>query len=270
MSLDPAALSEAFERFSEASGRLEQKYNQLLEETRVLRETVKAKDIEIKRQERLAMLGETAAAIAHEVRNPLGAMKLFVSLLKSDLADRPESLKLVEQIDTSIVSLNHVVSNILQFSRERTMPVGPINLHSIIQEQVHAFPRTEVNQATFTLSLGASPFMLGNDGGIRQVFYNLILNAMQATSYRGHIEIVTSDEESGIRVTVKDSGAGIPQEMLEKIFEPFVTTKNEGTGLGLAIVKQIVEFHGGTIAACNEAGAMISIFFPRNFKENQV
>lgn len=264
------ALSEAFAKFSEASTRLEEKYEHLLAETKVLRETLKAKDLEIKKQERLALLGETAAAIAHEVRNPLGAIKLFVSLLKKDLHDKPEALKIADQIDASIVTLNNVVSNILQFSKERTMSVSPVNIHAIIQEQVHAFPRSEMNQATFDIALQASPYILGNDSGLRQVFYNVILNALQATAYSGRVSIKTSDVPGGINIEISDNGHGIPEPLMEKLFEPFITSKNEGTGLGLAIAKQIVEFHRGVITANNKSGAHIQITLPKNFKENEV
>lgn len=268
---DHDSLKDAFARFSEASERLEQKYQTLLEETKVLREALRQKDLEIKRQERLAMLGETAAAIAHEVRNPLGAIKLFISLLRQDVADKPESIKLVDQVDTSIAALDHVVSNILQFSKERKLTVTPVNVHSIIQEQLLSFPRSESNQATFALELTAAPYLLGNEASLRQVFYNLFHNALQATSYQGHITIRTSERaDSNLVITITDSGPGIPEDIQDKIFEPFVTSKNEGTGLGLAIVKQIVEQHGGMIDAANTgSGAMFQIVLPKNFKGEQ-
>ena len=263
-------LSDAFAKFNETSARLEEKYQLLLEETQVLKQTLKEKDREIKRQEKLALLGETAAAIAHEVRNPLGAMKLFLSLLRKDVEDKPDSIRIVDQIDTSINTINNVVNNILQFSRDKELHVGPVNIHSILKELVHAFPRSETNQTSFDISLKATAFIVGSDTGLRQVFHNIILNAMQAMGYKGWIHINTTDCEGGVTVEIIDSGPGVPAELQETIFDPFVTSKNEGTGLGLAIVKQIIEFHGGSVKARNCPGACISIFLPRNFKEKQV
>lgn len=261
--LEAEALKDAFVRFSEASSRLESKYQLLLEESQTLREVLRQKEEEIKRQERLAMLGETAAALAHEVRNPLGAIRLFVSLLRRDLSEKPKSIEIIDQIDGSISALDNVVSNILQFSRERKLVFAPVNIHSIIQEQLLRFPRSATNTATFELNLLANPFLNGNESSLRQVFYNLIFNALQATNHKGHIIISSEDAGDQLRATLRDNGPGIPEEILNRLFEPFVTTKNEGTGLGLAIVKKIVEQHGGSIEVVNDHGAVFRITFPR-------
>lgn len=260
-------LNEAFAKFNETSEQLQLKYRELLEESNRLRETVKEKEKEIKNQEKLVMLGETAAAIAHEVRNPLGAIKLFVSLLRSDCSEKPESLQLIDQIDASIDSLDNVVTNILQFSKDKKLSFTPVNIHSIIQEQLLSFPRTEVNQASFELNLLANPFIFASETAIRQIFYNLILNSLQATKYSGKIFIKTNDVTDGIQILIQDNGPGIPNELLETVFEPFVTSRNEGTGLGLAIVKQLVTRHFGSISASNNGGAELKLVFPRTLKE---
>ena len=263
---DIQALNEAFAKFSETSRRLQDKYETLVSETATLRATLKRKDDEIKKRERLSMLGETAAAIAHEVRNPLGAIKIFVSLLRGDCSDRPESIQMIDQIDQSINALDHVVSNILQFSKDRKLNLAPVNIHSLIQEQLLSFPRTDANKASFELVLRGSAYISGSESSLRQVFYNLILNGLQATGYAGAILITTVDTKTGLQITIRDNGPGIPDEILSTIFEPFITTKNEGTGLGLSIVKQIIEQHEGTITASNDGGAVFTILLPRSQK----
>ena len=256
-------LLSAFEQFREASEKLEQRYDLLRRESEALRVQLREKDITIKRSEKLATLGEAAAAIAHEVRNPLGAMKLFLSLLKDDVADKPESLSLVEQMGRSVDSLENVVSNILHFSANKTIALVPVNLHSIIRDQVSQIIPKQDGGLAVTLSLQGSPFVRGNEHGLRQVFTNLLINSCQALKYKGSIHIAACEIVSrAVEVRVKDSGPGVPRELLSSLFEPFVTSKNEGTGLGLAIVKRIVEEHGGTISVENSGGAEFCITFP--------
>lgn len=256
-------LEEAFTKFTEASARLEERHLALQLETEELRTQLKKKDLEIQRAERLATLGEMAAAIAHEVRNPLGAIKLFLSLLADDMRDRPDSLALVKNIDHSIESLDHVVSNILQFSKGHKAQLFPLNLHAVIQEQVTQC-RGSYPEVTWDVKLSGGPFVAGNEHTLRQVFHNLLLNACQAMKGKGQALVTVSANPQGTTVAISDSGPGIAAAVINRLFEPFVTTRNEGTGLGLAIVKQVLDNHGATITANNRSsgGAEFSIFFP--------
>lgn len=258
-------LKRAFDRFNEASQRLEERYQALLAETQSLREQLREKDLAIKRAEKLALLGETAAALAHEVRNPLGAIKLFTSLLARDLQHMPESAKLVEQIDKSVSSLDSVVGNILQFSREQKLQLAPLNIHALLMEQKEHFQRGVAEKANFEMDLKAAPFMMGCEHSLRRALYNLILNALQATRYSGTIRIASHDGPNGeVVLEISDDGCGIPQELLGRLFDPFVTSRNEGTGLGLAVVRQTIEQHAGTIQVANKTkGACFSITLPR-------
>lgn len=259
-------LEDAFERFTESSMLLQEKYELLSQESEALRQQLKEKDKEIERATKLATLGETAAAMAHEIRNPLGAIKLFTSLLRSDIADKPDSLDILRNIDDSINSLDHVVSNILQFSKNQKPSFGPLNLHAIIQEQIEEVLRSRHNIKS-DLALDANPFLRGNDHALRQLFRNLFINAAQAMKSRGSLIVKSYDcPDNCIEVLVKDAGPGIPEELLSTIFEPFITSKNEGTGLGLAIVKQIVDQHDGNIIASNRSdhsGAVFIVRLPR-------
>ncbi len=265
---DRVSLQAAFLRFTEASRKLEDRYEALRNETEELRKRLREKDAEIARSARLAMLGETAAAIAHEVRNPLGSIKLFVSLLRQDLEGESSSLELLDGVDKSLCSIDNVVSNILQFARSQTPSMSPLNIHSIIQEQVKVLVPAGKTEVSVNLDLKGMPFVIGNEHGLRQVIYNLLLNSLQAMHYRGEIAISASSRPGGgIDVKVRDNGPGIPESYLATIFEPFVTSKNEGTGLGLAIVKKILAQHGAQIEARNEGGAMFTITFPQRVKE---
>lgn len=259
---NPETLRDAFVKFSEASSRLEERYESLAKEAEALRAQLRAKDAEVRRHEQLALLGQTAAAVAHEVRNPLGAMKLFTSLLKRDLNDRPASLELVEEMDRSICSIEHVVSNILQFAKEAPVSLGPVSLKSIVKQVVCHFGGDGRGGMSFETAFAGREFILGNEHSLRQVLHNLILNAQQATRGRGRVFISTDETANGLELHVRDDGPGIPKGVEERLFEPFVTSKSEGTGLGLAIVRKIVEQHGGTIHARNNGGAEFIIIFP--------
>jgi signal transduction histidine kinase len=266
--LSRQALKLVFERFNQASVVLASKYELLKREAEALRQRLREKDAEIARTARLAMLGETAAAIAHEVRNPLGSIRLFASLLHQDLADRPDSLKLVEEIDKSVSNLEIVVSNILQFAKHQSLQMAPVNLHAVIQEQVADLNSRQSRDLEVKSALAGNPFIKANEQSMRQLLFNLLLNAQQALRYKGEITVSCTDLDADqVLLTVKDNGPGVPEKLRARLFEPFVSGRPEGTGLGLAIVRQIVEQHSGKIEVRNESGAAFSISLPRRPKE---
>lgn len=260
-----ANLVEVIERFNESSSKLELRHTALMEEVEDLREQLRAKDEEIKRSERLAVLGETAAALAHEVRNPLGAMSLFVSMLKGDLADRPQSLDLVEEIEKSISSLNQVVSNVLHFAKNNKLHLAPMNLHSVVQEVAQHFTSLYGATATISVSVTGNPFIVADPQALRQCLYNLVTNSLQVTGFAGCVSLSVSDTdpEGPVTLIARDNGAGIPDEIFPRLFEPFASGRREGTGLGLSIVKRIVVAHGGEISARNTPGAEFTVVLPR-------
>lgn len=260
-----SSLVEVIERFNESSSKLELRHTVLMQEVEDLREQLRSKDEEIKRSERLAMLGETAAALAHEVRNPLGAISLFVSMLKNDLQDRPQSLTFVDEIEKSISSLDQVVSNVLHFAKNNKLHLGPINLHSLVQEVHQHFSGLYGANAHLSVRLEGNPFIVADGQALRQCLYNLITNSLQVTGFAGSIDIAVTEDESldSVTVTVCDNGPGIPEVILPRMFEPFASGRREGTGLGLSIVKRIVVAHGGEISARNTPGAEFSMVLPR-------
>lgn len=260
-----ASLAEAMERFNESSSKLELRHTALMQEVEELREQVRRKDEEMKRSERLAMLGETAAALAHEVRNPLGAISLFVSMLKSDLKDRPQSLSLVDEIEKSISCLDQVVSNVLHFAKNNKLHLGPVNLHSLVQEVRQHFSGLYGSNARIFASLNGNPFIVADEQALRQCLYNLMTNALQVTAFAGEIAISVTENDATdtVSLVVRDNGSGIPAEIMPRMFEPFASGRREGTGLGLSIVKRIVVAHGGEISARNTPGAEFTVVLPR-------
>lgn len=259
-------LAQMLERFNESSEKLEQRHTALMEEVEELREQLQRKEEEIKRSERLAMLGETAAALAHEVRNPLGAITLFLSMLKSDVDDRPQAIELVDEIEKSVASLDHVVSNVLHFAKSSKLQRGPVNIHSVLREVHTHFASLYAPAATIELAVQGNPFVVADDQALRQCLYNIITNALQVTGYRGTIRIAADDrsDSEGVVITVSDDGPGVPEQMRSRIFEPFTSGRSGGTGLGLSIVKRIIEAHGGTITVANMPGAEFTISLPRH------
>lgn len=258
-------LFEALSRFERMGKALEDKHAALLEETNRLREQLVLKEREIARSAKMAALGETAAAIAHEVRNPLGAMRLFISLIRRDCEDRPQVLDMLGHLETGVKTLDGVVANILLFSRNRPLAMGVVNFSSILCDQVNSFKLVRPG-LKIHIEQDGNPFINGNEAGIRQLIWNLLQNAGDALNGVGEIWVRVEDRRDGqreLQLTVHDSGPGIPEELLPTLFEPFVTSKREGTGLGLAIVKQVAMEHGGEVSVVNEGGAKFVIKFPR-------
>lgn len=256
-------LEEAFEQFARSSALLQEKYELLSSEAHALREQLRSKDEQIKQAERLSTLGNMAAALAHEVRNPLGSMKLFASLLRSDLQGSAASLELLSHIEKSIDNLDHVVSNILFFSRKAPRKKAPVNIMALLLEL-----RVELKEIypdlEFTFSQESPCFVLGDEHCLRQILRNIFLNAEQAMQGRGEIRVeiyIANPQNTFLRIS--DTGPGIPQELLESLFEPFTTSRSEGTGLGLAIVQQLLGQMGASISAKNlpHRGAQFTIHF---------
>ena len=258
---DYKVLSNAFQRFSEASIQLQSKYEELRQESQQLRLELQRKEEEIKKSERLATLGKTAAALAHEIRNPLGAMTLYTSLLREDLSDQPDQQEIVVAIERSIGTLNHVVSNILHFTKNAAPVRVPVSLSAILHELSgqceQMYPETRIN-----LRERGSCFVMADETRMRQLFSNLLMNGVQAQGYEGTLEVLLWARNDRVHVRIRDRGDGIPFDSLETIFEPFTTSKPEGTGLGLAICRQIVDLHEADIKAGNRRnGAQFTVTF---------
>jgi signal transduction histidine kinase len=274
---DPARRMEELGRiilaYSEVTERLQQSHDQLHHTVQSLRRELGEKDRMLERKNRLAALGEMAAGLAHEIRNPLGGIQLYASLLRDDLRDRPDSLCLVNKIAGGVKRLESLVGQVLQFTREITAHCAPADLAAVVEQAVE-YATAVMNarcmrcqvQGPASLTVHADALLIG------QAVLNLVLNAAEATAEAharvagGAVVVRYGPPPSGsdarqFHLAVQDSGPGIPPDVMDRIFNPFFTTKETGTGLGLAIVHRIVEAHDGTILVTNppEGGARFEI-----------
>lgn len=242
----------------------------------VLRDITRLEKLEatVKRTEKLAAMGETAANLAHEIRNPLGSIELFASLLIKDLKEKKNRDR-ASHIIKSVRDMDNKISNLLLFARDRKPPMKKVNVHNALKEII-AFSEQIIQKENILLTVNyedADPIITGNAEMLKQIFLNMMLNAMQAMPKGGNLYIETrfsdgnygeGDRGSTVEIKFMDTGCGIPDENIKKIFDPFFTTKGKGAGLGLAIVHNIVDIHGGSIDVENNkgGGTVFNITFP--------
>ncbi|MBN2319549.1 MAG: PAS domain-containing protein [Acidobacteria bacterium] len=219
---------------------------------------MKALQEQNKRVERLSAMGEMAVELAHEIRNPLGSVELFASLLEKEVSG--DLKRWAENIRIGSRSLNNIVSNMLHFANPLSPAFAEVDIHRIIQD-VLAFTHPIMNQRKVRIlkQLKADqPVLCADSELIKQMMLNLIMNAMNAMPSEGSLLVQTKnikqehDSGRGLEVKIQDSGIGIPPENLNRIFDPFFTTNKKGTGLGLSVVHRIVEQHSGTIRVSSE------------------
>ena len=205
---------------------------------------------------RLAAMGEMAVRIAHEIRNPLGSIELFSTMLEDDLQDFDELKALAEHISSGVKSINNIVSNLLLFIRpDHQLDRQMIDVHEALKDSLFFAGHIIYAQDGIDVVTEMTDEMLFINGDLellKQVFLNLILNAIQAMSGGGQLIISTrkGNGQQGIQwaeVLLSDTGCGIAESDLPKIFDPFHTTRKKGTGLGLTIVHNILKMHGGGI-----------------------
>ena len=243
----------------------------------VLRDITRLEKLEemVKRTEKLAAMGETAANIAHEIRNPLGSIELFASLLIKDLKEKKNRDR-ASHIISSVRDMDNKISNLLLFARDQKPLMKKADVHNALKEII-IFSEQIVEKENILLSVNyedADPIIAGNAEMLKQVFLNLILNALQAMPEGGDLYIETRIPDAGgeesiscgsdVEIRFMDTGCGIPAENIKKIFDPFFTTKEKGMGLGLAIVHNIVDIHGGSIdvESARGGGTVFNITLP--------
>lgn len=225
---------------------------------------MKALQEQSKRVERLSAMGEMAVELAHEIRNPLGSIELFASLLAKDLAGDPR--RWAENIRMGTRSLNTIVSNMLHFANPISPAFSEVNLHEVVDEIVQfTCPIMQQRHVNVDAVLNAKdPLIRGDRELLKQMMLNLIFNAMKAMPSQGSLNIRTRNLRArGIELQIRDTGIGIPPENVSRIFDPFFTTNKNGTGLGLSVVHQIVEKHAGKIRVASKVnhGTTFTIVF---------
>jgi signal transduction histidine kinase len=221
---------------------------------------------EMQRTEQLRVCGEMAAGLAHEIRNPLAGMKVSIEVLLSELnmeeRDKEVLLKVIEQIR----NIELMMKNLLNYARPVAAQPVRFNVNKILEKTIYFIekhpsfisgdPRKQlIRELDETL-----PEIVGDPQQLQQVFLNLLLNAADAVPEGGAITVKTVYDKQAktVAIVLRDTGKGIPVELMEKIFQPFFTTKGKGTGLGLAVSKRIVEEHGGSIAVSNNVSGGVT------------
>jgi len=196
---------------------------------------------------RFATLGQVAATIAHELRNPLGAVRNAVYYIRRYLVqDHQELLDFLQIIDVEVTTADRIITNLLEMTRAKEPGIQQLDLRVVAQEIWHRSKQTD--KIVFDCTVPHEPFWLSADPTqFRQVLTNLMTNAVQAMPNGGALSITGEEQPGYVMITVQDSGSGVPATARDRIFEPLFTTKAKGTGLGLAICRQIIERHGGTI-----------------------
>ncbi len=257
-----SAVSEGdLERRVEATGppeiqRLALAFNTMTES---LRRTVR----QLSQREALSAVGEFAAALAHEVRNPLTSVRLDLERARERLSDTGRADQLVGQALDQIDRLDAVVSGSLRIARSGHLELTRVDLREPLTAALHAAePAFNAKNASVTaVALPTdSVWINGNAVALEQLFLNVLLNAAHASRPGARAEVAVTRDGGGVTVRVRDEGTGIPAEQLPRVFEPFFTTKETGTGLGLPVAQRIVHAHGGSIRIESTVGVGTSVY----------
>ncbi|HSS20643.1 MAG TPA: ATP-binding protein [Pyrinomonadaceae bacterium] len=228
----------------------------------------RARELESKlhQVEKAAVVGRLAAAIAHEIRNPLNYINLTLDHLRSsfapeDPAKRQTFERLADQLKTEVQRINRHITDFLKYSRPSALQLEPLDLRHEAEDAVRviAGQAAERGVTTTVTQEGALPLVTADRDSLRSVFTNLLINSLEAIDGDGGtLEVVVgpeTDQRNRARVEIRDSGSGIPADDIAKIFEPYYSTKETGTGLGLAIVKKAIDDHKGSISVSSKQGS---------------
>lgn len=251
------------EKYKQLSEKLERSYARLHRETELLIET----EERLAGSQKLSALGQLSASLAHEIKNPLSSIRGTAEILLDDYpVDHPKR-EFVEILMKEAARLNATVEDVLRFSRGQRGKEEPTEPLAQVIDRVGKLLDSKIRKKSIRFFLrqddGAGNFHV-EGGKIAQVFLNIILNAIDAVPAGGTVRVEVREERGGWATTVCDSGPGIPLSERERIFEPFVSNKEEGTGLGLLISRRIVESYGGriTVADAEAGGACFTVFLP--------
>jgi signal transduction histidine kinase len=281
----PADLAELLGAFNDVTARLERTHEQLRAEVaRLNGELVRANE-QLERSRRLAAIGEMAAGIAHEVRNPVGSIQLYARMLEEDLASMPAQRGVAQRIGRAARGLNAIVGDVLAFAKELRPRLGEASAREIFERAHSACADVAEHVAgghrvEWRVDAG---FELWCDGSlVERAVMNIVRNALEAMAEcaapetRGHVLTLGARHEPGeggrevgreagwTVMFVRDTGPGLSDDVIGRMFNPFFTTRAAGTGLGLSIVHRIVEAHGGRVVVRRErpSGACVELWLP--------
>jgi signal transduction histidine kinase len=219
--------------------------------------------------EKLAATGRLAATIAHEINNPLESVLNLIYLARTAPNIAPGYQEYLGTAEKEITRVSHIARHTLGFYRE-TSVASNIDIAVLLEEVLTVYDsRLRASNIEVIRDFAVTPAIRALRGELHQVFSNLISNAIDATREGGQLRLIVREEKEGVRVTVQDTGTGVPEAILPRLFEPFFTTKvGAGTGLGLWVVRQFVQSWGGTIdvtsaTGVSQHGTAFTIFLPR-------
>jgi signal transduction histidine kinase len=239
-------------------GQLTRQFNEMTAE---LEKSVELQE-QLRQAEKSAVIGRLGSAIAHEIRNPLNYINLTLDHLKSKFSpDEPEKIasftKLISQIKSEVARINSQISDFLNYSRPANVNLRPADARQLVEDSLRLV-EGQASENDIRISVVEHedvPNVLGDPEFLRSVFNNLFINAVQAMGNEGgNLNVKVSSDDGFVRFDVSDTGGGISEENVTKIFEPYFSTKETGTGLGLAIVQKIVDVHNGTITVESKEG----------------
>jgi PAS domain S-box-containing protein len=214
-------------------------------------------------RKRLSSLGEMGAGIAHELRNPMGVISGYTRMLSKKVD--PSAVSIVDAIAAEVEVMDRIISDFLGFARPRELELLDINLRGLVASCVEKAASVKGDSTpAVAVSIDSGITLSADEVMLRQVFTNLIQNAMEATPPEGNVSLEARIEGERVVINVSDTGHGIEKPVADRIFNPFFTTKEEGTGLGLALVHRIITSHSGTITLkTGEGGTVFSISLPK-------
>jgi signal transduction histidine kinase len=247
----------SFARRNDEIGDLGRNFNHMMQQLRETREEIELLHrTQMSRAEHLATLGELAAGLAHEIRNPLAGIAGVIEIIGRDLPVTSPARAVVKDVRLEIAQINRILTDLLETARPHPPQVCLSNLNTTVEHAV-MLARQQVLSQPIKIELQKAPDLLDvehDSDQIHQVLLNLLLNAVQAMEAGGTVRVEIGSREDYASVVVSDTGRGIPPQNLPNIFRPFYTTKGHGTGLGLSLARRIVEEHHGRIEVRSAVG----------------
>ncbi len=264
-------LAQIIRAYNEVTDNLQRSHEALRAEVARLQRELASTDAQLQRSKRLAALGEMAAGIAHEIRNPLAAIALYARMLVEDLQQPPEEItwrscgEVAGKIASAVRGLDAVVNDVLTFARELRPRRLAVYASQLFDRALEAHRPAIDATGVRIVRHDSDELLIDVDADLmQQAILNVIRNAVDAMPDGGTLTLQTRVEESQVALVIRDTGPGIADVDIDRIFNPFFTTRSTGTGLGLAIVHRILDAHHGTITVHNDGGAVFELILPRH------
>jgi len=250
--------------------RLEQTHETLRDEVRRLTAELEVKNRELARKNRLADLGQIASHVAHEVRNNMVPVALYLSLLRRRATEDPGVLDIINKLERGFTSLDATVNDLLSFTADRVPVRSHVDLCALVRDVLDSLaPQLSAQGVSTEIDVPLQLSVSADRDMLRRAVLNVALNALDAMPDGGELVVTGVEGPNSIELEVADSGPGLNEDVCRRAFEPFFTTKKTGTGLGLAIVGRVTEAHGGDVTAlnCPEGGAAFTIRLPKAIRK---